>query len=345
MCQLVKLLLRTRSAESALILQTEVLPHKFGFVGKSPDISPMKDTRKTAYFSVVVGQGLVSELQAPVQTLNVAATRRIWKTPPTNGNSIAARFPNLLSLCLGKCTIDEAYLPYFLTGLSKLTTLRLGCWPGLRWDQQNCPLAIRLTEAGLQYARTVPISTLSLHFCENIMSLEPLRGLPLTSLDLGHCRGLGDPSLDCLREMPLTRLSLRSWGENLTTEGLECLSGLPLKWLDLGECSGLNADSLECLVGMELTWLDLGYCDQLTDNAVACLQGMPLTHLNLENCPDVDEEGIELLKLMPLITLIVTRCRYMTTRGLSSMGFEYVAGQEKRLGSGCCFRKVGVEAV
>lgn len=120
--------------------------------------------------------------------------------------------------------------------------------------------------------------------------LSHLRGLPLTSLNLGilgPTNGIvfetpGRASLEVLSRLPLTSLSLYGWSW-MTDDDLSSLAGLSLTSLDLGRCDKLGADGLAHLRGLPLTSLSLEYC-QVTDVSLRELLKLPLTSLDLGFC-------------------------------------------------------------
>jgi hypothetical protein len=110
---------------------------------------------------------------------------------------------------------------------------------------------------------------LNLRGCTQIASLDPLAGMPLTSLDLGGCSEVQD---------------------------LAPLKGMPLTWLDVGYC-GQVQDSTP-LHGLPLTWLNLQGCGQVQD--LTPLHGMQLKSLNLwtEGVRDLTPlEGMSLVEV------------------------------------------------
>ena len=165
--------------------------------------------------------------------------------------------------------------------------------------------------------RGLPLSMLDLGNCDKLQDLEPLRGMPITSLSLYDCVQVGN--LEPLKGMPLTTLSL--WGCSQVRD-LGPLLGMPLISLDLGICG--NVQNLDPLLGMPLTSLQLANTNvrdlgplrgmRLTTlilthsrhiRDLGPLKGMPLTNLDLMSCPVSD---LEPLKGMPLERLIIHEC-------------------------------------
>lgn len=189
-------------------------------------------------------------------------------------------------------------------------------------------LARRLTDAGLAHAVSgLLIAHLGLRGCVKLTpaafeTLQGLRGVPLTGLDLGNCPGLVTNSrLAGLRGLPLTSLSLRG-NPKVSTPGLEHLRGMPLKTLSLKGCfqnpPPANArSSLEPLRGLPLTSLDLGSTKMVAAQYVGCRSSflkldLPLTSLNLRGCDWVEDSVISGLKGTPLNTLDLGRCKGLT---------------------------------
>ena len=102
-----------------------------------------------------------------------------------------------------------------------------------------------------------------------IRDLTPLRGLPLTSLDLTGCTNISD--LKPLQGLPLRDLRL----ENCSVSDLSPITGMPLisLWLN-----GTRVTEISALRGMHLQQLVLG---NTKVNDISALQGMPLGDLNL----------------------------------------------------------------
>jgi serine/threonine protein kinase len=109
-------------------------------------------------------------------------------------------------------------------------------------------------------------------FSATVTDLSPLRGVPLTSLDLSDGARIAD--LSPLAGMPLRHLTLRNC---MRIRDFSVLKGMPLQSLDLTECSTF-AD-LSLLAGMPLHELSLRACGRITD--FAPLAAMPLVRLNV----------------------------------------------------------------
>ena len=165
-------------------------------------------------------------------------------------------------------------------------------WPGavfaLRMD--NDGLTLEVSNAGvvsLEPLRGMPLTSI---YCagNRIADLGPLKGLPLRALNCGGnpvagleplcgmplvtllCECCRIESLEPLRGMPLTMLNC---GGNRISS-LEPLKGMPLTWLG---CWGNRIGSLEPVSGMRLTAL---YCDANEIPSLKPLKGMPLTTLH-----------------------------------------------------------------
>jgi serine/threonine protein kinase len=167
--------------------------------------------------------------------------------------------------------------------------------------------------------RGMPLSALDLIECVKIEDLTPLKGMPLKSLNLYRCSGIKD--LTPLKGMPLTDLNLGDLG-NVTDvtplkdmpltslvlrycqkiEDLAPLRGMKLTTLNLAGC--VKITDLKPLQGMPLKNLNLASCDKMTD--LTALKGMPLTTLDLQACTEVSD--LEPLKGMPLTTLDLLGC-------------------------------------
>jgi len=123
----------------------------------------------------------------------------------------------------------------------------------------------------------------------NVFNISPLKGMPLTHLDLGSSEV---QDLSPLRGMPLTILNLH--GSRLVRD-LTPLKGMPLISLNI---AGTQASDLSPLEGMNLASLDL-HATPVSD--LSPLKDLPLTILNISEGTQVRD--LEPLKDMPLKTL------------------------------------------
>lgn len=134
---------------------------------------------------------------------------------PLDGDSFAERFPALISLNLGGSLIIEGSRPK-LSRIRKLTHLTLGI--------VTCPLNGNV-EPELEATRTLASRLTD-------AGMEAIRGLPLKSLSLSECRNLSDAGLMTLQGMPLARLVLR-FCDLISGSGLVSLRDMPLRSLVL----------------------------------------------------------------------------------------------------------------
>jgi hypothetical protein len=118
-----------------------------------------------------------------------------------------------------------------------------------------------------------------------IPSLEPLRGLPLSRLNLGGSKGF--TTLGPLSGMPLRELTLYGDISDLTP-----LKGLPLRILHLDGVAGVR--DIKPLEGLPLDTLGLTYT-RVTD--LSPLRGMPLRKLGLGGLAISNLDSIAHLKL------------------------------------------------
>jgi len=114
---------------------------------------------------------------------------------------------------------------------------------------------------------------LSLRCRRDVTNLEPLKGIPLSSLTLSGTRVT---DLSPLRGMPLKSLILGGADGSCQVESLAPLSGMPLTMLNLRGCRTVR--DLTPLEGMPLTSLIL-YATSVKD--LSPLRGMPLKDLEL----------------------------------------------------------------
>jgi tetratricopeptide (TPR) repeat protein len=139
--------------------------------------------------------------------------------------------------------------------------------------------------------RGIPLSDLNLDGDDGVWDLAPLKGMPLTSLNLCGCAQVRD--LEPLKGMPLTALYL---GWCAQVQDLTPLKGMPLTALNLGGCGQVR--DLAPLKGMKLTSLVL-WGTQLRD--LEPLKGMPLREIHL---PPNASKGIEVIRAMKTLQSI-----------------------------------------
>ncbi len=125
-----------------------------------------------------------------------------------------------------------------------------------------------------------------------IDSLEPLRGMPITALDINHQDRVRD--LKPLTSLPLSFLSARLTGVRDFTP----LRGLPLRRLYLGWYE--TGFDLELVRGMKLESLD---APVKGIQSLAVLSGMPLKEVRLYSCDRLSDLGA--LRGMPLEILVL----------------------------------------
>lgn len=128
-----------------------------------------------------------------------------------------------------------------------------------------------------------------------IIHLAPLKGMPLSSLDLRECRSIFD--LDPLRDVP-SLVSLQVTEAQVTD--LTPLRGLPLKTLNVSRCP---VSDLIALRGTRLESLDIT-STRIGD--ITPLKGMKLTRINVAGSPVSDFTP---LVDMPLEEFILERNR------------------------------------
>jgi serine/threonine protein kinase len=161
-----------------------------------------------------------------------------------------------------------------------------------------CPVA------DLSPLRGMPLTELNLATCSAIRDLSPLRGMSLTVLNIDQT-GVAD--LSPLRGMPLKRLCLFS--DNL--RDFSPLKGMPLNDLCI-RCSGFS--DLSVLKGMPLTRLSVAACDRLQD--LSPLAGMSLTSLDAYF---TEVQDLSPLRGMPLTWLHVGPCPVQDLSPLAGM--------------------------
>jgi len=187
-------------------------------------------------------------------------------------------------------------------------------WPSapVQVRVDNDGLTVEITKAGindLEPLRGLPLTTL---YCagNNITDLEPLRGMSLVTL---NCGGNPIASLEPLRGMPLVTLlcecceiesleplskietlTMLNCGGSRLVDGLKPLRGMSLSWLSVW---GAGLDSLDAISDLRLNAL---YCDANNISSLEPLRGMELTTLL---CSGNRIKDLEPLRGMPLTTL------------------------------------------
>ena len=147
-----------------------------------------------------------------------------------------------------------------------------------------------------------------------VSSLEPLRGIPLSTLQLSSAPQVTD--LTPLKGMPLAQLILAS----SPVSDLSPLRGAPLEYLNLSNCTRIG--DLRPLKGMPIKTLNLncsaGGNPFLSD--LSPLEGMPLTSLHLQGCGKVTD--LSPLKGAPLTNLELLGCQVTDLTPLKGMQFK-----------------------
>ncbi len=157
----------------------------------------------------------------------------------------------------------------------------------------------------------LPLTTLDLH-STHVQDLTPLKGMPLVSLDLWFCSQVRD--LEPLKGMKLIHLDLNHCQQ---VQDLEALKGMPLTSLYINDnqvrdltplkdmkltflvCSGNSVSDLSPLQGMTLQTLLIHGTD-ISD--LKPLQGMPLERIHLT--PKNITEGLDILRDMKSLNTI-----------------------------------------
>jgi hypothetical protein len=114
--------------------------------------------------------------------------------------------------------------------------------------------------------------SLSLDGCADLCSLDALKGMLLTSLDISYCHRLKISNLAALATLPLTHLAYRGcrYAGHLT---IVALLGATLRQLDLSYSTIEDAD-LALLSGLRLRTLSLRGCYKISVAGIAHLEGM-----------------------------------------------------------------------
>jgi serine/threonine protein kinase len=177
------------------------------------------------------------------------------------------------------------------------------------------------TNADLEPLRGLPLSTLALR-SPQLRDLGPLQGMPLIHLDLNGCAGIVD--LTPLHGLPLRRLDLTSC---VGIQDFKQLRGLPLESLELGGCAFTD---LRVLQGLPLTRLGLVKCKQVQD--LSPLRALSLTSLNLTGCENVKDltplRGARLRSLALAGCVLVADLTPLRELPLQELDLAHCAGVE-----------------
>jgi hypothetical protein len=171
------------------------------------------------------------------------------------------------------------------------------------WDRNR----LTMTTSGLHYSfdgiapatsldplRGIPLTSLSLKGCSQVSDLSPLRGMPLRALDLTYCSQIRD--LSPLKGMPLTHLRLLGCGASDLTP----LLGMPLQALECGYSSPVV--DLTPLKGMKLSYLNITGSGPVRD--LTPLKGMELEDIRI--LPGNIKTGMSILREMKSLKRIGT---------------------------------------
>ncbi|MCM8543367.1 MAG: protein kinase, partial [Lentisphaeraceae bacterium] len=168
------------------------------------------------------------------------------------------------------------------------------------------------------------LTALDLSDNENLKDISPLKGLPLTYLNLNNCPNL--KSLNGIQDSDLHELSLIS-SRPMELSNLEPLKGLPLQILKIYKMPLLN--NLDPLTGSGIKTLYLVDCPNLKSlqplsesrnlnyleisnkeasslRSLNGLERLPLRNLIIENCPQV--RSLRPILDSPLEDLTIRRC-------------------------------------
>jgi serine/threonine protein kinase len=143
--------------------------------------------------------------------------------------------------------------------------------------------------------------SLHLRGCEQVTDLKPLKGMPLTTLNITYNGVIEDLT-------PLQGMNLKSlWiGRCPRIRDLRPLQGMELDFLDLAQCNGLDLSQLH---GMKIKFLSLwNRCD---NTRLRLLRGIELNGLNVNACA-IDD-------LTPLKGMAITELKIADNKGLSDL--------------------------
>ncbi|OGV41299.1 MAG: hypothetical protein A2X46_01910 [Lentisphaerae bacterium GWF2_57_35] len=192
--------------------------------------------------------------------------------------------------------------------LERWTRTLREAWPHAPFDLRlgNEGFSLEISNGGiddLEPLRGLPLTSLMCAY-NRITSLEPLRGMPLTAF---NCTGSKVVDLDPLRGMQLNTFVC----ENGLIESLEALRGMPLMLVNIG---GSRVRSLDPLRNMALTFLS---CSGNCLETLEPLDGMKT--LSALYCNGNGLETLEPLRGIPLVSINASGNRLLNLEALRGM--------------------------
>jgi hypothetical protein len=190
------------------------------------------------------------------------------------------------------CKLAGTELWRHLKGLP-LTHLAFSCLTGDREYMHGPKLLVSLE--GIHKALP-DLRSLKCDQLEGDAELRHLQGLSLVSLNLAHSWQI--TSLEGLRGMNLTRLNISSCYK-LTPSGISALEGMPLVELVFRGCMLDAHMATIALLAPTLVHLDL-FNSGITDEGLRALRGVRLKTFLLKLCVNISAAGLVYLVDMPL---------------------------------------------
>lgn len=155
--------------------------------------------------------------------------------------------------------------------------------------------------------RGLPISKLNLEGTA-VSQLDPLRGMPIRELE---ATGAPISDLRPLTDMPLINLNL----DSTRISDISALAGMPLKRLNL---AGTNVDNLSPLKGMDLDFLDLSATpiDSLSALRTCTVRSLSIAATSITDVSDLRNNKIKTLNISSTQILDVTPLQGLPIEGL-----------------------------
>lgn len=237
-------------------------------------------------------------------------------------------FPDLTSLNLQGCAINDQLLQTIATQWKNLQTLNLTENLEFRDEDQALDRARPegITDTGLELLATLPqLRNLNLTSCNQITDtgLGYLRNHPqLRNLNLTRCHQITDTGFTHLATLTQLQDLRLGWCERFTDAGLGLLATLTqLRNLHLRMCDQITGEGFAHLRNLpQLQGLDLYGCDQITSEGFTHLAALSqLRHLILDCSQITDTELAYLAALTNLQELNLRHCPRITDEGLANL--------------------------
>jgi serine/threonine protein kinase len=260
----------------------------------------VQSDHKRASANLELCEGLISAQAAGGGNLSTESLAKLLKAMEAEQRSAAELLP--VSQKLGR--EKEILLGYWLEQLKDLPIPADKPLKDRLSLAESGRLALDLSSTSLSDLSPIsgmPIDSLSLTNCRQVIDLTPLHGLLLRTLLLNNT------SVRDLSSMRHQTNLVRLYARGTPIADLTPLQGLKLQYLDLADCNHLT--DIQPLAGMPLIELRLR---STRVTSLAPLRGMPLKMLDLTSVPALDFESLSGLPLEKL---------YLQSVGVGNLSF------------------------